>query len=119
MKNKIILYVFVFLSLGYAAYSMADTVTFQPPTEREDNSQLLPSEIQGYRVYDNSGNLITSLPAGATSFEVAPTSAEQTRYVTTLDTDGRESAYSEAAVVPKLVAKPKPPAILSVLPAGR
>ena len=91
------------------------TITFTPPTEREDNTPLSPDEIAGYEVYNTDGVSVKSLPGDATSFTMGTTSAMQSLVVTTKDTDGRESVYSQIVNVPASVSNPKPPTGFSIV----
>ena len=75
------------------------------PSERADNTVLSLSEIKGYRIYygTEKGNY-------QNQFEVNDSSAQQAQIagvpagdyylvMTTIDVDGRESAYSQEVVV--------------------
>jgi len=94
------------------AFADIGNVTYTPPTQREDNTPLLPSEIAGYKVYDQSGAEVLALPGDATSFTVPANG--QTLFVTTLDTDGRESVFSQPVVIPSGKSNPKSPAGITV-----
>lgn len=83
------------------------TITYDAPTEREDNSPLLPSEIAGFKVYDSDGVLVKQLASDARSFDQITTSVMQSLFITTIDTDGRESSYSQVATIPATIAAPK------------
>ena len=105
---KILLSFLLFVSLS--VFADTATITFTPPTEREDNTPLSPDEIAGYEVYNSDGVSVKSLPGDATSFTMGTTSAMQSLVVTTKDTDGRESSvYSQIVNVPASVSSPKPP----------
>jgi len=75
------------------------------PSEREDGTALSLSEIAGYRIYygvetDNYQNQVDVNDTSADQTQVADL-ASGTYYVvmTTIDTDGRESAYSSEIVI--------------------
>ena len=89
--------------------ALADTadVTFEAPTEREDNTALLPSEIGAFNVYDNAGVKVMTLTGDTNAFSVPADG--KTLYLTTVDTEGRESAYSEAVTIPLGKTDPKSP----------
>lgn len=90
------------------AFADTATITYDAPTEREDNSPLLPSEISGFKVYDSTGTLVKQLPSDARGFTQATSSVIQSLFITTIDTDGRESGYSQEATIPATIANPKP-----------
>lgn len=100
------------LILPLIVYADTGNVSYIAPTEREDNTPLLPSEIGGFRVYDNAGNIIMELAAAATSFTVP--AQGQTLYLTCFDTDGRESSFSQAINIPVSETSPKAPTIIEV-----
>ena len=96
---------YLLLLLLFSGSVFADTATFTfiPPTEREDNSPLLPAEIGGYNVFVNGViNETSPLLPTATGFTLDLPSGAHTVTVTTMDTDGRESLFSTpvAADVP-------------------
>ena len=80
-------------------------LTWVAPSERADDTVLSLSEIKGYRIYygTEKGNY-------QNQFEVNDSSAQQAQIagvpagdyylvMTTIDVDGRESAYSQEVVV--------------------
>ena len=87
----------------------AGTLTWVPPTEREDNTPLPPEEIAGYNLYNDEGIKLNATLVTGESDPIDRAVTQQTVYVTTTDTEGRESVYSEGYIVPKLITKPKPP----------
>ena len=105
----------ILLLLSFNAFADTAVFTFTPPTEREDNSTLLPADIGGYNVFVNGVKEVTSpLLPKATGFTLDLPSGVHTVTVTTLDTDTRESVPS----IPKDIAipfAPKAPASLSVV----
>lgn len=115
------LFLIAFMTVIGIGVARADSITFTPPTEREDGSQLLPSEIGSYNVYDlgNPSTPELTLPGTATSFDLTPGSADRSFVITTKDTDGRESTYSQSFTIPKLTTRPKPPMNIRVTPSGR
>ena len=120
MKNVLYLVIGILFGFMAAQAAQADTITFNPPTEREDGSPLPASEIDSYNVYDvGNGSVILSIPGTATSFDLPATSVDQSIALTTKDTDLRESTFSQVVVIPKLTTKPKPPSNIRVQPSGR
>jgi hypothetical protein len=114
MKSKHIAPFFIaitFIMIGmFSASAYADTasITYVAPTEREDNTPLAPSEIAGFKVYDSDGALVKQLASDARGFDQTTTSVIQSLFITTIDTDGRESVYSQEATIPATIANPKP-----------
>lgn len=104
---------------------MADTVNIFPPTEREECIEqdadgncikydpLLPEEIGGFIVYDlgKGPDIVLELPGTARSFDLERTSVDQSIVITAVDTEGRESLFSNTVTVPKLISRPKPPVV--------
>ncbi len=80
-------------------------MSWKAPLKREDNSNLDLIEIAEYRVYygDKSrsyGNVI--VVEGNSTFEVKDSSVPKGTYyvaVTAVDSDGRESGYSQELIV--------------------
>jgi hypothetical protein len=109
MKKVIVLFMLLFTMQVFA-----DTVTWVPPTEREDGMALDPSEIAGYNIYNAAGTKINQTPIAGTSYDVDRIrTGPQVLTVRTLDTDGRESVDSlETATIPQLeLAPPKAPSM--------
>ena len=110
-----------FLLIMIATTAIAEIVGFSgvTPTEREDNTPLGLSEIDGFRIYcgNTPGDyqdmvFIKGATLPDTAWELD--SPIGTRYcvITTLDIDGRESLYSEeVTVVVEGKSRPKPPMI--------
>jgi len=75
-------------------------ITWVAPSEREDGSALSLAEIAGYRIYygDETGeypnrfDIDNSIAGNVDLSEIS--SGKYFAVVTTVDTDGRESAYS-------------------------
>jgi len=111
MITRALAFLFLISMAVVSLRAHADTasVSYDAPTEREDNTPLAPSEIAGFNVYDSTGAVIKKLDGSARSFDLTAGSAEQSLYLTTLDTDGRESAFSAAVVIPAGKADPKSP----------
>lgn len=107
----------------------ADILNWTPPTERTDNTPLAQSEISHYMVYcGDSGNYTEgTLVNGLThTIDASLYPPNSTLYcaVTTVDTDGRESAYStEVAMNVPDMAPPNPPGTviftITITPAGQ
>lgn len=101
--------------------AMAFMVMWTAPSQREDNSVLSLSEIAGYMIYcgPEIGNYDISIPVldpTATSAVLATSDLPLgVNYcvMTTLDTDARESLYSNVIAVDMVLdkANPKPPYI--------
>ena len=104
------------LVMAFASMASADTanISFTAPTEREDNTPLAPEEIGGFNVFNEQGELVKQLPGDARSWTEPTTSAPQSRFVTTVDTDGRESVYSQQVTIPAGISDPKPVTGLTV-----
>ena len=93
----------------------ADTITavsvsqmaWVTPSEREDNTPISLAEIAGYRIYFGATqgdypNLIEINDAYDNDFDIIDMNLPTGTYyavVTTVDTDGRESAYSAEVVL--------------------
>ncbi len=81
-------------------------LTWVAPSTREDGVGLSLSEISGYRIYygTESGKYLNQIEVSdgsADQAEITGLEAASTFYVvmTTVDTAGRESAYSEEVVI--------------------
>ena len=80
-------------------------LSWAAPSEREDNSGLSLSEIAGYRIYygTESGNYQSQIDVNDGSAVDAQISGLPSgKYyiaLTTVDVDGRESAYSSEVIV--------------------
>ncbi|VAW54750.1 hypothetical protein MNBD_GAMMA06-574 [hydrothermal vent metagenome] len=87
------------------AIANALNLTWTAPSEREDGTGLSLSEIAGYRIYygPEAGDYQNQINIDDTSADDAQvTQLESGVYyvvMTTIDTDGRESAYSSEVVV--------------------
>lgn len=111
--KKILLLLFLLITFNVNA----DTgiFTYQPPTERENNTPLLQSEISGYNVYINNikNTEISPLLSTTTGFTLTLLPGEYNVEVTTLDTDNRESKRS-VPVNLKVPFNPNPPSNVTV-----
>ena len=80
-------------------------LSWAAPTERVGETQLLSSEIDTYRVYygNNSGYYQHQIDSSNVTYDgVDITNLQSGTYyfvVTTIDTDGRESLYSEEIII--------------------
>lgn len=109
MKKLLVIFL---LMISYIAYSGFGNLSWVAPTEREDGTQLAASEIAGYKVYIdgnpyNQGVLFTG--SGA-QLELAP--GNYAGNVTTVDTAGRQSVFSNTVNIVVLappVGRPNPP----------
>ena len=102
------------MSLLNTAFADTGEFTFVPPTEREDSSPLLPSEISGYTV-DLNGipvDTINPLPSTATGFTLDLPIGDNVIRILTVDTDGRQSLWATLPV--RIMSNPKPPSGLIV-----
>lgn len=78
------------------------TISWVAPSEREDGTPILLSEIAGYRIYYGTSvgeysNPINILDGAATAAELDSLSLSGSYYIviTTVDLDGRESRFSQ------------------------
>lgn len=92
------------------------TLTWTAPSEREDGTGLALSEIAGYHIYygTTAGDyqntiIIDDFTATEYVFAEMPP-ATYYLVITTIDTDGRESVYSNEVIVviPNYFASPNP-----------
>lgn len=106
------------IGIAFAYIADADVITFAPPTERENNEALSIDEINEFRVYDSTGNLVTSLPNTATSVDIPRQASPVDYYLTTYaftddgDNSNDESVPSQLVTVKKFTSKPKPPTVI-------
>ena len=93
----------------FAINAFADTVNgqFTPPTEREDNTPLTAAEIGAYRLYID-GVETQQIPPTENTFTIELSPGTYDINLTTVDTDGRESVFSET-ITQVILASPKPP----------
>ena len=88
-------YLLLLLLFSGSVFADTATITFTPPTEREDGTLLPANEIGGYNVFVNGViNETSPLLPTATGFTLDLPSGAHTVTVTTMDTDGRESLFS-------------------------
>lgn len=85
--------------------AIPDVLSWTAPTQREDSSPLQLSEIAGYKIYYGTAqgvypNAIDITDGSAVQAQM-PTLSAGTYYVvvTTKDTDGRESLYSQEVMI--------------------
>jgi len=114
--NKLIL---ALMLAPLAAFAANTEVSYEAPTEREDGSPLSVSEIGGYSIYENingSYQPITALnpiPFDAVSVLIPEVTNGIHCYVlTAIDTEGRESMFSNEACD---IAKGKPNAPRNII----
>ncbi|PCJ85769.1 MAG: hypothetical protein COA54_10225 [Thiotrichaceae bacterium] len=86
--------------------SDAKIFSWTAPVAREDESPIAMSEIAGYRIYfgTETGNYSQSIEVDDAYIDVITLDALNTAgtyyiVITTVDTDGRESTYSEEIVL--------------------
>jgi len=80
-----------------ALYAVEVVVQWDAPTEREDGTPLSLSEIHSYTAYVFEGansHAITDIPSIDTSLMITLYPGDNTINMTTVDTEGRESARS-------------------------
>ena len=106
--------IFLLLLISFNALAAPVQLEWVAPTERQENTALPVEEIGGFRVYHNDGRLIQDVTDNSAISVIIdlPTGLVYDIVVTTYDTEGRESIYSEAVNValdhfpPKQMAKP-------------
>jgi hypothetical protein len=97
MTKSLLFIAILFLSLN--TYGAEFLFSWTAPTQREDSSSLLLSEIAGYRIYygttskDYTNSIFVS-NSSATNYLVTGLTGKNYFVITTIDTDGRESLYS-------------------------
>ena len=86
--------------------SSAATVCFTPPTQREDGVKLSTSEIANYRLHrgDTKGSYTTNelVPGGSNTCYTFTNNLDTFGAMKTLDTEGRESKFSNEVLIPGL-----------------
>ena len=97
-----------------SSFSFAEDipVTFDAPVARTDGSELLPSEIQHYTLYESCDGVekTYNIDASAEDYTISDHSPGQCSFTLTVtDTDNQESDHSEAIAYTILKAKPLPP----------
>jgi len=88
------------------------------PEGREDNTELLLSDIEGYQIYVDGKPHFTMdnlLPASATTYTITVNSNAQVLTMTTFDTDLRESAFSNEVSLTGGKGLPKPPYVQTTI----
>lgn len=114
MRSKFLGVLLVFASL--TAHAGDAVLTWDPPLQYEDNSTILPGEIQSYKVYYGQSdggpytNVVT-VPGNVTTATITGLAKATWYFVaTTITTNGLESAYStQVAKAVQGSSKPKPP----------
>ncbi len=106
--NKLLLTIILSQFLMTCAYGMSPpppptlkiencAYTWTAPTEREDGSRLLPSEIKGYQPYLDGNKYYTQTASMETSISFVRPSCPKCFQVTTFDSNGIESEFSLCA----------------------
>lgn len=93
---------------------LANIITWDAPTTREDGSELLPEEICGYNIIIDGGSVNAGLTVPATPTEHDVSYLDNGSHVwtiATIDCDGRQSVMSEEHQFQKK-GKPNPPSNL-------
>ena len=99
----------ILLSISSPAIAEWRVFTYDPPTEREDGQPFPKSELKGYKVYVDGYEYIRSIfiqnILGGNFFAkwfgfvmVDIPIDTKTLYITAVDTDGRQSRYSNNAI---------------------
>lgn len=114
MKGKILGLLMLLTSFG--AYAGDAIVTWDPPTQYEDNTSILPGEIQNYKVYYGQSDggpygFVVTVPGTVTTTTVTGLAKGTWYFVATaITTNGLESAYSnQSAKSVQGSSKPRPP----------
>lgn len=102
----------ILLTLSTTVAADVKNHTFEPPIEREDGTALTLEEIAHFNVYVN-GEPVKTVPNNVTSFSVELTHGTHEVKMTTVDTDGRESLFSNV-IQEIIVSKPKAPVIIVI-----
>jgi hypothetical protein len=110
MKNIIILLLCV---CSFSAIAKVKTGTFTSPTKRVDNTPLNATEIASYNIYYN-GVAEEIISGNATTFIVDRPYGTYDIYLTTVDTEGRESLPSNTFQLILAPANPNPPVIIII-----
>ena len=110
--KKFLLLLLLLASFNVSALTV--DLDWVPPDLREDNTPITEAEIAGYKIYYTdtvSGDYINSVfVAGGSTRSHRLQMSGATQYfivVTTIDTDGRESQYSQE--VSKVFSRPNKP----------
>ena len=120
MKKLLILFVLfaIFTENLFAADVVANWVA---PTQREDNSILDISEIGGFRIYygNSTGNYVNQVDINdgtLTTFTMTGLPEGNMYFVmTTIDTEGRESTYSNEVFTKIGLSPPKDPQNIKII----
>ena len=97
MSGFILLFLLIALLDCRVAFAESKLLTWTAPTEREDGTPLSLSEIHSYTAYVSEGNnshAITDISSIDTSLMITLYPGDNTINMTTVDTEGRESARS-------------------------
>jgi hypothetical protein len=100
------------LLLSSLSFAEDIPVTFDAPVARTDGSELLPSEIQHYTLYESCDGVekTYNIDASAEEYTISDHSPGTCSFTLTVtDTDNQESDHSEAIAYTILKAKPMPP----------
>lgn len=89
---------------------LAESVSFIPPTEREDGTPLAPAEIKEYRIYVNGIHVRTIRPDENPATLKGLISGENTVQMMTIDTNDKRSVLSNTYRI-TWTAPPKPPTL--------
>ncbi len=97
-----------------SSLSFAEDIQFtcDAPVARTDGSELLPSEIQHYTLYESCDGVekTYNIDANAEDYTISDHPPGQCSFTLTVtDTDNQESAHSEAIAYKILKAEPLPP----------
>ena len=114
MKGRI--YGALLFLASFSAYAGDAVLTWDPPLTYEDNSTILPGEIQSYKVYYGQAdggpytNVVT-VPGNVTTATITGLAKATWYFVATaITTNGLESSYStQVAKAVQGSSKPRPP----------
>lgn len=119
-NSQIRLYLLLFFFTLAASVAIAAVVnstmdvTWDPPTQRVDGSNLPPSEIREYNIYVNASYHSTVDGQETTAGVVVNGAGNYCINVTTVDQDGRESVFSNEKCITIEVTNPKAPVLISI-----
>jgi hypothetical protein len=103
--------VFLLLAFPLTANAFQFQITWTAPNTRTDGTALPPDEIGHYDLYAD-GALLQAVPAGESSIQISMTPGNHCFEMKTVDTDGRESDFSNEAC--KVLPSAAPPNALTI-----
>lgn len=114
----------VILMMAFPQMVPAATKTWVAPVEREDGTPLSQAETGGFRFYYSNDmttpgvyqNQIFIDDPLARSVDIPDSGVDREGVATTVDADGRESAFSLPTLIEGVIFPPKPPTWPTVVP---